>query len=68
MRQARLTHGDKLGGDEPDHRADFELLRGRLDAALTGISFWRPFTVRPGTAHTPRVPRPSAGTRSMNGV
>ena len=34
----------KLCGDEPDHRADFELLRGRLDAAFTGISFWRPFT------------------------
>jgi Transposase, Mutator family len=35
----------KLGGDEPDHRADFELLRARLDVAFTGISFWRPFTV-----------------------
>jgi hypothetical protein len=34
----------KLCGDEPDHRADFELLRGRLDAAFTGLSFWRPFT------------------------
>lgn len=34
----------KLCGDDPDHRADYELLRGRLDAAFTGLSFWRPFT------------------------
>ena len=34
----------KLCADEPDRRADFELLRGRLDAAFTGLSFWRPFS------------------------
>ena len=34
----------KLCADEPDRRVDFELLRGRLDAAFTGPSFWRPCT------------------------
>lgn len=38
----------KLCGDEPDRRADFEALRGRLDAAFTGPSFWQPFSA---TAH-----------------
>jgi hypothetical protein len=33
----------QLGVDEPDRRAAFELLRGRLDAAFIGPSFWRPF-------------------------
>jgi len=33
----------KLCGDDPDRRAEYELLRGRLDAAFTGVSFWRPF-------------------------
>jgi len=29
--------------DDPDRRAEYELLRGRLDAAFTGVSFGRPF-------------------------
>jgi hypothetical protein len=43
--QARpRSPAQKLCGDDPDHRADYELLRGRLDAAFAGVSFWRPFT------------------------
>jgi hypothetical protein len=34
----------QLCADEPDRRVDFELLRGRLDAAFTGPSFCRPFS------------------------
>jgi hypothetical protein len=46
----------KLCADEPDHRADYELLRGRLDAAFTGLSFWRSFTAQ----RTPSAPGDSA--------
>jgi hypothetical protein len=34
-----------LGADEPDRRVAFDLLRGRLNAAFTGPSFWRPFAI-----------------------
>jgi hypothetical protein len=46
----------KLCADEPDHRADYELLRGRLDAAFTGLSFWRSFAAQ---AH-------AVGSRRLN--
>jgi len=35
----------KLSHDDPDRRADYDALRERLDAAFTGPSFWRPFTI-----------------------
>lgn len=34
----------KLRRDEPQHQAAFDVLRGRLDVAFVGASFWRPFT------------------------
>jgi len=45
----------KLCGDDPDRRAEYELLRGRLDAAFTGVSFWRAFVADAHAVDTRRL-------------
>ena len=43
LRHALERLMDKIQSTEPQHRPAIDALRSRLDAAFTGLSFWKPF-------------------------